>query len=109
MVQKRDRGVCAGCGLDTMALHRRIMDLKGNREAQATVLVASGFRLTDLRFKRRGLRPLWQADHTIPVIEGGGGVSWTALRTLCLICHREETRQLMIRRRAMRKAALHGS
>lgn len=102
-VLKRDRGVCAGCGLDTVALAKRVMALKGDRAAQLAVLLAAGFRETDLRFKRRGLRPLWQADHTVPVVEGGGGAHYDALRTLCLICHRRETQALLARRRAAKK------
>ena len=104
LVLKRDRGVCALCGTDTLGLARRVMDRKGDRAAQLAVLVRAGFTEVDLRFRRRGLRPLWEADHIIPVVEGGGGQGILNLRTLCLVCHRAETRALMKRRRAARKA-----
>lgn len=109
MVLKRDRGVCAGCGLDCVGLAREVMRAYRERgeEAARRALVAGGLRATDLRFKgRKGdrLRGLWQADHIVPVIEGGGGTTVGNLRTLCSECHRKVTRELMARRRAARKA-----
>ena len=103
MVLKRDRGVCQSCALDTLKVHRAVMARKGDRAAQLQVLLAAGFRESDLRFKRRGLRPLWQADHPVAVVEGGGGAHFSSLRSLCLICHRAETAELMKRRRALKK------
>lgn len=105
LVFRRDRGVCAVCHLDTDALRKRIMALRPRREAQLGVLVEAGFRPTDLKFNRRGLRSLWEADHIVPVVEGGGGTGVDNLRTACLLCHREATRELMARRRAAKKAA----
>ena len=104
-VFKRDRGICVVCTVDTKRVARAVMALKGDRAAQGRMLVDHGFRATDLRFKRRGLSPLWQADHTVPVVEGGGGAHFSELRTLCLICHRAETARLMARRRAAKKAS----
>lgn len=110
MVLQRDRGVCGGCGLDTVGLAREVMALyrtAGELAAQMR-LVRAGLRATDLRFKGRRmdrLRPLWEADHIVPVIEGGGGVGLIGLRTLCRECHRKVTRQLMARRRAAKKKA----
>lgn len=47
-------------------------------------------------------RHLWEADHTIPVSEGGGverGVDpLNNLRTLCIRCHLEQSKQLAGRR-----------
>lgn len=36
----------------------------------------------------------WEADHIIPVAEGGGGCGPEGYRTLCLRCHRAETKKL---------------
>lgn len=102
-VLKRDRGVCALCGTDTLGLARRVMDRKGDRGAQLAVLLASGFREVDLRFRRRGLRPLWEADHIIPVVEGGGGVTFLLLQTLCRPCHRKKTREEAAKRHAAKR------
>jgi 5-methylcytosine-specific restriction endonuclease McrA len=41
---------------------------------------------------------LWEADHIVPVIEGGGECGLEGLRTLCRWCHIKETRLLAKRR-----------
>ena len=45
----------------------------------------------------------WQADHIVPVIEGGGSCGLEGIRTLCTTCHRRETKALAARR-AVRRA-----
>jgi hypothetical protein len=45
----------------------------------------------------------WQADHTLPVIEGGGSCDLDNLRTLCTKCHAAETAKLAARRAEARK------
>ena len=45
-------------------------------------------------------RSLWDADHIVPVVEGGGECDLSNIRTLCLLCHREVTAALRERRRA---------
>jgi 5-methylcytosine-specific restriction endonuclease McrA len=87
-VFERDRGVCARCGADTVRLRRdvRKLDYAARR----------GF------FKEWGLREgsrksLWDADHVLPVAEGGGQCDLSNMRTLCLLCHREATAALRIR------------
>lgn len=46
----------------------------------------------------------WQADHIVPVVEGGGSCGLENLRTLCTSCHAEETRKLAGRRAAAKRA-----
>ena len=46
----------------------------------------------------------WQADHILPVAEGGGCCSLDNFRTLCTPCHAKETAKLR-RRLADRKNA----
>lgn len=106
LVLRRDRGRCSECSLDTIGLAQEVRTLwkAGLRQEALNKLVGAGFKPTDLRWKARGLVPLWQADHIVPVVEGGGGTTIVNLRTLCLPHHREVTRQLMARRRATRKA-----
>jgi 5-methylcytosine-specific restriction endonuclease McrA len=48
-------------------------------------------------------RTLWDADHIVPVAEGGGACDLSNIRTLCLVCHREATRALR-ERLAVRRA-----
>jgi 5-methylcytosine-specific restriction enzyme A len=82
----RDRGVCALCGVDTEALrkNKRKLDFKARRQFEKDW---------------GGRRNLWDADHIVPVVEGGGECDLSNLRTLCLKCHREVTAALRARRK----------
>jgi 5-methylcytosine-specific restriction endonuclease McrA len=71
----RDRGICALCGLDTVAEYRRLRRLP---RAKRPAFLAHR-------------RSLWDADHILPVSRGGGECDLDNLRTLCLRCHREVT------------------
>jgi len=75
----RDRGVCAQCGIDTMAA-----------------------RSVYLR-RARGTGHLWQADHIMPVVEGGGQCGLDNIQTLCTECHKKTTRELSKRMAAARR------
>ena len=77
----RDRGVCAACGVDTEAVRRdkRKLDWASRRQFEKD-------------WGQR--RHLWDADHIIPVVEGGGECDLSNMRTLCLKCHREATAAL---------------
>jgi hypothetical protein len=60
--------------------------------------------------KKWGLREssrksLWDADHIVPVAEGGGQCDLSNMRTLCLLCHREATAALRVRMDLLKKAA----
>jgi len=85
----RDRGVCAACGIDTEALRKdkRKLDYAARRQ-----------------FEKQwgGRRHLWDADHIVPVAEGGGECDLSNMRTLCLQCHLEATAALRARLRAKR-------
>lgn len=50
-----------------------------------------------------GVPHLWEMDHIVPVVEGGGGCGLDNLRTLCLACHRAETAALAARRARSRR------
>lgn len=45
----------------------------------------------------------WEADHIVPVSEGGGGCGIDGYRTLCIECHHGETALLAGRHAARRK------
>jgi len=90
----RDRGVCALCGVDTVAALR---DLKRSRGAARQRMLA----WWGLRRIHRG--SLWDADHIVAVAEGGGECDPANIRTLCLRCHRQATAEL--RRRLAGRSA----
>jgi len=122
-VKKRDKGVCASCQLDTEAFREELKRLyhevnPGDRYIHMTLFQKTGaclehlalhrMTLRDVKFTSRGMKDFWQADHTIPVIEGGGGVHWSELRTLCSACHRDVTKALAARRAQQRKDKKNG-
>lgn len=90
----RDRGICAACGADTVAIYNALKRARG--AAHAAGLSFYGMRSIHSR------RSLWDADHIRPVAEGGGQCDLDNLRTLCLPCHREATSQLRVRLRTRR-------
>ena len=84
-VFERDKGVCALCGTDTVALrlHFLKLDYKARYRFLKEWKLREGFR-----------KSLWDADHSIPVAEGGGECDLSNMRTLCLKCHRQATAEL---------------
>lgn len=92
-VLARDRGVCAICKIDASAAYA---ELKRSRGVHRIRL------LSKWGLKRITRKTLWDADHIVPVVEGGGECDLENLRTLCLICHRQQTGELRQRLRAPR-------
>ena len=90
-VLKRDHGICASCRINTLAVARTLRYARGIR--RASLLEYWGLR-------RRSRRTLWDADHIVPVTEGGGECDLDNIRTLCLRCHRQATAQLRLRKRS---------
>jgi 5-methylcytosine-specific restriction protein A len=79
----RDHGICAECGVNAVESDSRYLHRK--RSA-------------------RGTGHLWQADHIVPVVEGGGECDLSNLRTLCTACHKRATADLAARRAEQRRA-----
>ena len=142
-VEKRDKGVCALCSLDTWKLERvinKLLRLIGkphyirrpgdnrydSRYGWGWERLAIGERRKATAINRldaivaqypRAFTPsrycsyqtatsLWQSDHIIPVVEGGGECGLENLRTLCTNCHRKETKELHARLKKSRKKPL---
>lgn len=57
-------------------------------------------------FKTRMRKSLWDADHIVPVVEGGGECDLANIRTLCVRCHRTVTAALRERIRKAKVAAM---
>lgn len=95
-VLARDKGICAECSADTLALRRgmRKLDYAARRKFLKEWRLAEGSR-----------KSLWDADHLIPVAEGGGQCDLRNMRTLCLLCHRKATTALRARLKHLRNAS----
>ena len=87
----RDRGICQSCQADTLAIYAALRRARGS--ARVAGLSLYGMKSITSR------RSLWDADHIVPVAEGGGQCDLDNLRTLCLPCHREATASLILRLR----------
>jgi 5-methylcytosine-specific restriction endonuclease McrA len=85
----RDRGICALCKVNTDLAWR---ELRASRGAKRIRLLAHW------GLKSHSRKSLWDADHVVPVVEGGGECDLSNIRTLCLVCHRNVTAQLRARR-----------
>lgn len=92
-VKKRDKGVCRLCGLDVVKAHRAWTRAK----PPATDRTA--------RKRWRAERPRWEADHIVPVADGGGECGLDNYRLLCRPCHLHVT----LAWRAQRGAAVSGA
>jgi len=113
-VEARDGGVCAQCGLDTarvvrIALHAaaHYADLHGVGTTDWLVRDL----LRELSLTRWWMQAhVWEADHIIPHALGGAD-ELPNLRTLCVACHGETSRQFApvnakLRRMAAKRANL---
>ena len=88
-IRRRDRGVCADCGLNTYTLRREFRAMGRGRTRE----------MRKRGFKSR--KSLWELDHRIPLIDGGGHGDEN-LQTLCTPCHTRKTAR-EARERAIRK------
>ena len=88
---------CVRCGLDVVAMAERIRRLP--RRPVTAALGRLGF---DLH------RALWDADHIIPLDEGGRD-SPDNIQRLCVPCHKEKTAEQAARRkrRPRKRVAIH--
>lgn len=98
-VEKRDKGICTLCGLDTLALRQRMRNIQDR--AKEKMLCHTFSRIRRL-FRAYGFgygNNPFDIDHLIPVCEGGGLCNLDGLRTLCKPCHKKETKALRARLR----------
>lgn len=102
-VFKRDGGVCSACDLDTTKIDRILKHARRGEDYRFTI--DRKFNIYDF-IKAWGFAGAshWQADHIIPVVEGGGECGLENLRTLCSPCHKQVTKELRQRLKQQRKA-----
>jgi len=102
-VKKRDRGICAKCGVDTIKLRKDYWKIGGHTPwDKRKQMIAYAVRHQIPTGRQEGMR-WWDMDHIVPVIEGGGSCGLDNLRTLCIPCHKTETSALAARRAADRR------
>ena len=92
----RDKGKCALCDVDARTAY---FDLKLSRGTHRIKMLARW------GLKSINRKSLWDADHVVPVVEGGGECDLANLRTLCVICHRQQTLELRRRISVSRTAS----
>lgn len=122
-VLERDHGVCEICGLSMVAVaksisrhirkrFRRRPDEYDRRWGHRKIIVnkVAAFRwvcsihgihrhrVITVRYGDLDPKALWDMDHRVPVVEGGGACGLDNLRTLCVWCHAKETAKLAGRR-----------
>lgn len=115
----RDKGLCALCGRDCDALARSIQgrldgayteDRQLQRRATRWRRLLQRLGVPVMGFELR--RSLWDADHRVPLAEGGPN-TLENIRTACWPCHKGETAQLAGRlaqaRRPQTELALGGA
>jgi 5-methylcytosine-specific restriction enzyme A len=108
LILKRDKGVCAHCGLDTVALRK---EYDAIRKAESSIERRDENSPRNQFIKAHGIpwgrvsTDWWDADHIEPVVEGGGECGLSNFRTLCIPCHAKETRELAARRAKRRHEA----
>lgn len=93
LVFVRDRGVCAKCGLDCVALWEAIANVKRRCDKDsnpAWPISFQEFRSALGKIAEPWPNELWNLDLVEPFSQGGL-LDLANARTLCVICHRLET------------------
>ena len=88
-VYKRDKGICAICKIDTKEIAKKAITLEGDE--LVNYLNENKISLNRKIWVKKHGGGLWDADHIIPVKEGGGVCGLDNMRTLCIKCHKNET------------------
>eukprot|EP00557_Chaetoceros_sp_GSL56_P007692 CAMPEP_0176504824 /NCGR_PEP_ID=MMETSP0200_2-20121128/16158_1 /TAXON_ID=947934 /ORGANISM="Chaetoceros sp., Strain GSL56" /LENGTH=930 /DNA_ID=CAMNT_0017904319 /DNA_START=273 /DNA_END=3065 /DNA_ORIENTATION=+ len=96
-----ENGICQKCGIDANALYLKVHALEPPERLNA--LMSANWRLPKTQKALHNLlhnpkeADFWQADHILPVAQGGGDASLDNYRTLCTPCHLVETERLTSR------------
>jgi len=88
-VYERDKGVCAICKIDTKITAKQARELTG-QDLDEFLKKYGISKKRKLWVKKHG-GGLWDADHIIPVKDGGGMCGLDNIRTLCIMCHKNVT------------------
>ncbi len=106
-----EHGKCQMCGIDANALYLRVQSLQPAERLNALINanwpLPKAKRALDRLLQNPKEGSFWEADHIVPVAEGGGGCGLDNLRTLCTPCHQSETAKLRFRLR-LQGPPVHG-
>ena len=84
LIVNRDHGICAECSADTIELRRAYLQIE--IDGRKAFLAELGLAWSD-----RNRQTWWDADHIVPVAEGGGECDLSNYQTLCIMCHKKKT------------------
>ena len=87
-VYLRDGGICAICNTDTKVLAKTISQLDPLDPAREILLKENNIHSTRKIKLRKCGGGLWDADHIVQVVDGGGECGLDNIRTLCIRCHK---------------------
>jgi 5-methylcytosine-specific restriction protein A len=87
---KRDNGICSICNIDTKEIAKKALSLHGDDKVKYLTEMKIGIKRKIWKRKHGG--GLWDADHIVPVKDGGGQCGMDNLRTLCIKCHKNVTK-----------------
>ncbi len=82
----RDHGICAICNIDTKILAKQL--LGSDDQEKEKIMKDHKIHKTRKITPNKNGGGLWDADHIIPVKEGGGECGLDNIRTLCISCHK---------------------
>jgi 5-methylcytosine-specific restriction enzyme A len=90
----RDHGICATCKIDTVKMETELSELM---EHDRAAYDAKWVELEAHGWKTHRSSGFWDADHMEAVVDGGGMKGLDNYRTLCIPCHKKETKKLHLR------------
>jgi 5-methylcytosine-specific restriction protein A len=88
-VYMRDKAICNICNIDTKLIAKEALKL--NNDERNVYLTSYNISLKRKLWKQKHGGGLWDADHILPVKDGGGMCGLENLRTLCISCHKKIT------------------
>lgn len=97
-VYSRDKGICSLCNIDTKKTAKELLE-NNKQELYDKYMITSKRKI----WKKKHGGGLWDADHIIPVKEGGGQCGLDNIRTLCIVCHKKVTKNLYSKENILNK------
>lgn len=106
LIFSRDRGICATCGLDTVAERAKYVI---GRYRNRILIDARRAKEDGWPAKRKSW---WDMDHVLPLGEAHGDLTyWDAsnISTLCVKCHKTKSKGEVVRIKTFRRALRSGT